>query len=314
MLWGALGPCGPDISSDFRATSPDGMRSIRNLPLVGWNATRANFPMDPPRDGCERASYGSVRELLEAVALRLHPGGRIVDYRPLPEMVKPFDEMLASLPPMSDNTLQFRFWMEAGEVLVAYQANGRDMREAISTMVSLTYTRMDDLMNPGQVALETISGGPTILTLVSAPNGDLDLNLRKRVSSTVRYTPEWSEAVRKYQEEKHRLTMKTMDVARRAQAERHAERMKTLKHAAQVQQGLYDNRQAANEVQTREFSEYVRGVETYHDPVYGGDVELDNTYKHAWRVKNDDTYILTDDDFFKPYEYGLEATELKVVE
>ncbi|MGB5254107.1 MAG: hypothetical protein WBN68_15465 [Sedimenticolaceae bacterium] len=40
----------------------------------------------------------------------------------------------------------------------------------------------------------------------------------------------------------------------------------------------------------RERSEAIRGVETYNDPYYGGDVELDNTYNNAWQL-NDGTYI-----------------------
>ena len=36
----------------------------------------------------------------------------------------------------------------------------------------------------------------------------------------------------------------------------------------------------------RERIEVLRGVETYHDPVEGGTVQLDNTFDHAWRVNN----------------------------
>ncbi|MGB5493945.1 MAG: hypothetical protein WBM97_05655 [Sedimenticolaceae bacterium] len=40
----------------------------------------------------------------------------------------------------------------------------------------------------------------------------------------------------------------------------------------------------------RERSEAIRGVETYNDPYYGRNVELDNTYNNAWQL-NDGTYI-----------------------
>ncbi|MGI9038388.1 MAG: hypothetical protein ACR2GQ_05965 [Gemmatimonadota bacterium] len=311
ILWGALGQCGPDVASDWAATSPDGAISIRYQPTLGWNATRASFQMDPPpNDGCERASYTSVREFLEATARRLHPQGRIVDYRPLPEETKPFRELLALVPPTNQPDLQFNFTIEAGEILVAYQENGRDMRAAISAMVGITHWSM----NTGGIGMEQISGAPTSVTVVSAPNGMLDFGLRKRVESTVRYTREWSDVVRKHNEEKHRLTMQSLDEAGRARARQHEENMKTLKHASEIRQGLYDDRQTANDRQTREFSEYIRGVETYDDPVYGGPVELDNSYEHAWRVKNDDTYIMTDDGDFRPHVYGIEATEMKKTE
>lgn len=311
IVWGALGPCGPDVASTWAATSPDGASSIRYMPALGWNATRATFQMDPPReDGCERASYGSVREFLEATARRLRPEGRIVDYRPLPEVTEPFRELLALVPPTNEAGMQFNFTIEAGEILVAYQENGRDMREAISTMVSITRWSM----NSEGLGMEQVSGSPPILTIVSAPNGMLDFGLRKRVEGTVRYTKDWSEVVRKHLEEKHRLAMQSLDEAGRARAERFRAQTETLRQAAEVRQGLYDDRQVANERQTREFSEYIRGVETYDDPEYGGPVEIDNSYKHAWRVKNDDTYIMTDDGDFKPHVYGIEATEMKKTE
>jgi hypothetical protein len=63
----------------------------------------------------------------------------------------------------------------------------------------------------------------------------------------------------------------------------------------------------------RESIEAVRGVETYHDPVGGMNVQLDATYDHAWRINNQDTYILTKDPNFNPGQYGLEATQMGVV-
>jgi len=62
----------------------------------------------------------------------------------------------------------------------------------------------------------------------------------------------------------------------------------------------------------RERIESIRGVETYDDPLYGGTVQLDNTYDHAWRVQNNDSYILTNDPNFNPGAYNIDASQLKV--
>ena len=63
----------------------------------------------------------------------------------------------------------------------------------------------------------------------------------------------------------------------------------------------------------RESIEGVRGVETYHDPIGEVNVQLDATYDNAWRVTNDDTYILTNDPNFNPGQYNIEATQLQVL-
>jgi hypothetical protein len=49
----------------------------------------------------------------------------------------------------------------------------------------------------------------------------------------------------------------------------------------------------------REWSEYVRGTETYNDPVRGEPIELPSTHKHAW-VSRSGEYILTDNPNYNP--------------
>ncbi|MCA9271121.1 MAG: hypothetical protein KDA41_21715, partial [Planctomycetales bacterium] len=70
---------------------------------------------------------------------------------------------------------------------------------------------------------------------------------------------------------------------------------------------------AAGDRMQRESIEAIRGVETYRDPVDGYNVQLDANYDHAWRVNNNDTYILTKDPNFNPGQYGIEATQMGVV-
>ena len=58
---------------------------------------------------------------------------------------------------------------------------------------------------------------------------------------------------------------------------------------------------AATSAGNGEFSETIRGTETYNDDnAAGGQVELSNLYDNAWRL-NDGTYVLSDDANFEPY-------------
>jgi len=48
-----------------------------------------------------------------------------------------------------------------------------------------------------------------------------------------------------------------------------------------------------------QYSQYMRGVETYQNPSTGETVDLDNNYGHAW-VNNRGEYMLSDQAGFDP--------------
>ncbi len=61
----------------------------------------------------------------------------------------------------------------------------------------------------------------------------------------------------------------------------------------------WEDRQASQDRLSREFSEYIRGVETYVDPLAGRDVQLPSAYADAW-VSSNGEYILSNNPNFNP--------------
>ncbi|HET7688115.1 MAG TPA: hypothetical protein VFK46_05730, partial [Candidatus Macondimonas sp.] len=103
IIWGAYQQCGPDYANNWAMISPDGSSSMRVLPAANWTATRTNFPMEQqPPTACESASYSSAREYLTAIAQRFFPQSRVIDYRNIEDEVKPLKDMMAQLPPISN--------------------------------------------------------------------------------------------------------------------------------------------------------------------------------------------------------------------
>jgi hypothetical protein len=308
IQWSPAGPCGPDFASTVSLRSPDGASAVAVVPVQTWIGARTNFPLDKSQASqCPEAFFTSAREFLEASAQRMFPGARVIDYRALPEKVKPLKDMMAqmpALPPVQGTEHGIDF--DAGEVLIAYQQNGRDMRAAISAMVTLTRLRMADMVNPGQIALDQVTGAPSELFIVSAPAGALDLDLRDRIQKSTRFNAEWMQKINAYLAEKNRIAAK-------GAADRHAIRMDAIKKQGEIINGMYDDRQLSSDRNQREFIESIRGVETYNDPVYGGPVQLDATYDHAWRVNGQDAYIMTNDVNFNPGQYGLDAQKLEAL-
>ena len=71
---------------------------------------------------------------------------------------------------------------------------------------------------------------------------------------------------------------------------------------AQIRQENLDSWYGRQEVYDRlshDWSETIRGVETYYDPYKGYEVELPSRYDHAW-VNSRGEYIVTDDPNFNP--------------
>lgn len=85
----------------------------------------------------------------------------------------------------------------------------------------------------------------------------------------------------------------------------------TYESIREMSQSAWESRQKSADHSAREFSEYLRDVETYDDPMSStGQVELDSSYEHAGRM-DDGTYILTNDHSFNPVEaYGQFGEEL----
>lgn len=62
-------------------------------------------------------------------------------------------------------------------------------------------------------------------------------------------------------------------------------------------------RQQAEDRASREFSEYIRGTENYHDPSSGNSVELPGGYDHAW-ANSLGEYVLSNDAGFDPNQHS----------
>lgn len=306
VVWSALGQCGGDYLLNWSAVSPDGAASISVVPAANWGSTRSVYAAQQP-DPCHEATYTTAREYLEGVAGKLVPGARPLDYRPRPDEAKPLADMIAQLPPLNTDQMQSQFLVDAGELLVGYSENGREMRAVLSVLVLVNHVRMADLVSGG-VGVEALKGFPGGVTVVRAPEGQLDFGLRKRIMSSLVYMPEWRQAVARYNARKHKTFSDGMTAA-------HEARMSAIRATSDIINGNYNARDIASDRAQRERVEAIRGVETYHDPVSGGSVQLDNTYNHAWRVNNmDNTYILTNDPSFNPGLYSIDAQQMQAVQ
>jgi hypothetical protein len=61
----------------------------------------------------------------------------------------------------------------------------------------------------------------------------------------------------------------------------------------------YNNRQAVDDKISQDFSQYIRGVDAYNDPISGNSVELPSGYDNAWTNSNGE-YVVSESPSFNP--------------
>lgn len=286
----AANNCGLVSRINWKATAPDNSGAIQVIPEEKWSA--ASFPV--PENGCPRSQVQQARGYLEWWVQRNRPGARVMDYRERADLAAPFKAIARSSPGMKS-------WADAGEILIAYQVNGRPVREAISSASFFILTEMPSL-NPGQ-SQQLLQGMTAPGFAMRMPEGSLNFKMIEALRQSIHSAPEWQARMNQAANERNRIAMESnrqmAETNRREAAKRSEIIAQTGREIADIQMGTWQSRSESMDRQQRETIEGIRGVETYNDPHYGGTVQLSNQYQHAWQLR-DGSYVLTDDVNFDP--------------
>ena len=319
VRWAAR-PCQEPATFEWSATSADGSAGVALYPAETWAAGSTGS------GDCMPGTYETVRAYLEANVQRRVRGARVLDYRARPDLLEAnkayFDGQIQLISQRSGTGA--RAWADAGEILYAFQQNGAgDARPRVDLRDVL---RSSELANPlGGAPLWNLSAGSFGVFSAYAQDGRLDIAnteaIRKSVKRDIAWTPRASEdqgANGAARSTCARLASGRHSSSRAAQRSRKRRSRRTrwrrVITPTSAARGSSSSTSATDDRMQRERIEAIRGVETYHDPVEGGSVQLDNTFDHAWRVNNQNAYILTNDPNFNPGLYDIEARELKVVQ
>ena len=301
VFWGQQFICTNGYNIDWRATSPDGIKTIEILPQAKWEQSNLVAP-GAGNDGCMIAPSTNIRGYLENLARGWRPGARIIDFRRLPDIERQMASLNTNTPmPMGES----RSWVEAGEALVAFTQNGVDMRGTISAAAVFSY---NSVRAPGVPTTETLAGFSVPAFAVSAPNGQLNFALNEAIGRSVKPNPVWNKRIAGHIGAIGRINL---EGARK----RAAIISKSNAEMSRIRNEAWNSYNESSDKRAREFSEYIRDVETYNDPdAPGGNVELSNSYNHAYKM-NDGSYVLTNDPNFEPYrDLGMDGTRLEATQ
>lgn len=315
------GPCNEPYGVNWSATSPDGASVISIFPTEVWQASNTSV-----RSDCQPGSYSSAREYLTARVQRAFADAQIVEYRDRADFAQSAKDMVSRSTQMAQQYgLNLRGKAEGGEVLFEYTHNGTAMRGVVGVTAVFYLTQVYNPM--GGPPLTSLTGATLGSFTATAPRDQLNMDLVEASRRSITPNAEWLNALFSLQNQLGDIAVQgtreraAIIVAGGAAATKaNIESFQIVSGANRAGSGsggsgsgeLYPGDAAGDRMQ-RENIEAIRGVETYHDPVSNSNVQLDHSYGNAWRVNNQDAYILTKDPNFNPGQYGINATQLKVV-
>jgi hypothetical protein len=314
----ATRPCQEPATFAWTAVAADGYSGVELFPAETWASGTGGS------GDCAPGDYRNARAYLEAYVARRVPGARVLDYRARPDFLetnKDYYDGLIRI--VNESGTGIRASVDAGEVLYAFEHNGRAMR-GIAAVVATFYA--SELPNPlGGAPLWNLTGGTQGVFGAYAPDGQLDFArveaIRKSVKADVAWAAEMLKVTQRLGEinaagTRERASIIVAGGAALTRSTIEANRIASRNYAdVSAASGQSSSSTSATDDRIhRERLEALRGVETYHDPVEGGSVQLDNTFDHAWRISNEKAYVLTNDPNFNPGLYQIEAQQLTVVQ
>jgi hypothetical protein len=298
VFWGQEFMCTNGYNYNWAATSPDGRTSIAVLPQARWETN--NYGAAPSTPGCQSAPYTNVRQYLEAVVQRWKQGARVLDFRAREDLMREFAQLNKVTPmPMG----QARTWVEAGEVLFAFNEGNADMRGSVVAVAAFSLTRTNG--GAGLPQMDALTGYTFPAYGVTAPNGQLNLGFFEAIRRTMKENPQWAARIANHNNAIGRVALQESQRRSQILQQSNAE-------IARIREEAWNAYQESSDRRAREFGELIRGVETYNDAnAPGGTVQLSHLYNNAWRL-DDGSYVLTNDASFEPYrDLGVEGRQLE---
>lgn len=315
VYWASDYMCVNGYNFLWSASSPDGSMSVGIAPQTGW-AYATGMPASP-QPGCATMQISSARQYLESSVRQAVPGARVLDYRDRPDLVAEIGVKPQRNPmPMGETQI----WAEGGEVLFAFERNGRDMRgsfaaavqfqKMITDMTSMYANDPTIVQMPAQSQLRTESVNAYAWPgfVATAPNGQLNLPFFEALRKTIAPNPQWVSKIAGHNAAIGRVALEES----RKRSEMIA---RSNEEISRIRQETWAAQQKSADWRAREFSELIKGVETYSDAnAPGGTVELSSNYRNAFRL-NDGSYVLTDDPNFDPWrDLQMEGRRLEAAQ
>lgn len=273
IRWERQNPCNSGgYSIAWQASAADDSAVVAILPAVAWNTSEAG--------GCPAIEANTAEEFLSLYARHLLPGAEVLSYRERPDLL---EEVAETATPPEQAPALWEVRADAGEILVAFTAEGRPMKATLAAQVTLwRITVSGGFGEPGQVAA---GGWSTAVFGAAGAAESFDPALGETIRRTIRPGDDWAREIVRYYSSLQRLRNQynavPVDIGSNLADEGSLDDVPGLLPAA------------------------TDGVRLHDDPLGGAAVQVSDAYDHVWRL-DDGTVVLTGDAGFDPAAaYGI---------
>jgi hypothetical protein len=294
IQWMLDNPAMPAVSA-FRVTNPNGTEELEIFPnhMFFWTNSQmllSMFPIGARYFGSEVRQPLNPTDFIQNILVPRFRGNvsdvRIAGKENLPELARQLGVEMQSQPGVSTS-------VDGGKVKIEYQRDGRWMEESIYAVVeSFTYS------------IQTMYGTAANMNWMGeylfsfkAEKGKLDASSKvfQTMVNSFRLNPQWFNKYSQLTEYLIRNQIK--QIQRIGEVSRIVSQ--TSNEISDMIMDSYQNRQAVYDRISTNFSQAIRGVDEYYDPIAEQPVELPLGYDRAW-TNSLGEYILSDDYSFDP--------------
>jgi hypothetical protein len=290
--WLLDNPTMPAISQ-FRVWNPNGTEQFEVLPNQAffWTDNPLTSQLFPPGSkyfGNEvKQPLGPVEALKEIVIPRFRPeiqGLKIINEEDIADIVNQSGSQSQSALPTST---------EAGKIRVEYTENGKALEEEIYCVVEATYIPLQTMYG----TKTNIMWGVNYIGSFRAEKGKLDASAKifQTVSDSVTLNLKW---FNKYvQVVEYLIQMQIQQIESVGQLGSII--AQTGDEIRQENLDLYYQREEMNDRVSTQFSETIRDVDSYFNPLEDKNVEVPTGYDNVW-VNGNGEYVLSDNPNYNP--------------
>ena len=291
------------IQSSFHASGPDG-RGFDIFPDYNWvwaddpTYLKQSFAQKAQMGthGCDVMPAMSASDFLRRNLPRIRPNAQIAGIEPMPKLMQDAQQQARKT---EQSAAQYGLRQSIRPDIVRarlkYTLKGQPVEEWFIVRTTITGT-LSPTYNVARAAMVQAYSYNCYAVMIAerAPQGQLESSEKffELVLSTVRINPEWQARVTKNAQAIQQIELKGV-------RDRSAIISKNAEDINNIRKQGYENQQRSEDHISAQFSENMRGIETYRNPSTGETVELSNQYGHAW-VNNRGEYLLSDQASFDP--------------
>ena len=291
----------PESFIAYTVSSPDGGSVIQQFPHLNmyWSPDRTSQYSFAQAGSTIMQPLGAVDFLQRVFISQARQGVsdlKVIETQPLPAAAQQAlavnNLTLNIFAQISPFQFQYETRADAGRVKVEYTLNGRRMVEDFTATVTYFITNTPTMS--GMYA-QNVSWSPVVCSF-RAPADEMPAKIRLfQISLLSRFNnPVWNVSYTRL------CAIVTREKLRQQQAifARYQQIHKTLEETNDIIWQTYENRSAAQDRMFDNYSQALRGVDTYVDPVNNWNVELPTGYDNAWTNGTD--YVFSDSSSFNP--------------